>query len=105
MKVAPPNFEGDQQSSIPVLQGDSSDRKKEFFKLQIIIFRNASLFPSENVAVVSPVASAKIGKTFCSFHGLSTCVVRLFCQQCSNRFFGAKLSCYCSAGHGPECGR
>ncbi|XP_075241376.1 uncharacterized protein LOC142336429 isoform X2 [Convolutriloba macropyga] len=36
------------------------NRNDKFFKLQIVVFRNASLFPSADTAIVSPVASAKI---------------------------------------------
>ena len=41
----------------------SGEPLSKFFKLQVVVFRNASLFPSADVAIVSPVASAKIGKS------------------------------------------
>ena len=75
VKVAPPYLSEDMGGGSGPLAAAAGDgvvvssssvqeavlKQNEFFKLQIVVFRNGSLFPSEDVAVVSPVASAKIG--------------------------------------------
>ncbi|XP_063712908.1 adhesion G protein-coupled receptor A3-like isoform X3 [Symsagittifera roscoffensis] len=65
VKVASPYISTGTLSGSPVPTSltsltSSGEPLSKFFKLQVVVFRNASLFPSADVAIVSPVASAKI---------------------------------------------